>query len=61
MTKPVRIPGLRGLCDICKGDFLIRADGTLRYHGPHPRPCKGGGSKPTALRAPGGKWKAAER
>lgn len=61
MAERVHIPGLRGLCGTRKGDYLVRGDGTLRYHGPHPRPCKGSGSQPTALRAPGGKWKTVER
>lgn len=47
--KPVRIPGLRGLCGICQGSILIRADGKLRYHGPHPKPCIGSGQQPIRL------------
>lgn len=35
-----------GKCGTCGGTFLLRRDGMVRYHGPHPRPCPGGGKPP---------------
>lgn len=60
MPERVHIPGLRGKCDVCKGSYLVRDDGKLRYHGPHNKPCEGSGSQPSAVRGPGAKWEAAD-
>lgn len=61
MAERVHIPGLRGICEVCHTSILIRADGKLRYHGPHPRPCAGGGTESVGLVAPGAKTKGERR
>lgn len=39
-------------CPECLGEFAVRADGMIRYHGPHPRPCPGGGKPPAVMHDP---------
>lgn len=35
-----------GRCPACGGVFLLRRDGTMRYHGPHWDPCPRNGRPP---------------
>lgn len=42
----------RDRCSVCLAEFLVKADGTIRYHGPHPKPCPGGGKPPAVMHDP---------
>lgn len=47
----------RDRCSVCLLEFEVRGDGMIRYHGPHPNPCAGGGKPPAVMHdplAPGG-------
>lgn len=39
-------------CSECLGEFQLKKDGTIRYHGPHPNPCPGGGKSPAVMHHP---------
>lgn len=34
------------ICPVCEQPRKLTANGLIRYHGPHPRPCKGSGTRP---------------
>lgn len=37
------------ICPYCEQPRKLTATGLIRYHGPHPRPCKGSGIRPEAV------------
>ena len=39
-------------CSECLLEFFVRQDGMIRYHGPHPNPCPGGGKPPAVMHDP---------
>jgi hypothetical protein len=39
-------------CCECLAEFVVKRDGTIRYHGPHNRPCPGGGRPPAVMDDP---------
>lgn len=43
-----RIPAARGVCRVCRRLYAVKADGSVRGHRHHGRPCAGSGVTPEA-------------